>query len=129
MSAAVEDDFRLTTRNPLEEDTAEATIRPSALQEFVGQRKAKENLSVFIEAARSRAEALDHTLLYGPPGLGKTTIASIIAKELGVNFRVTSGPLLSKAGDLASILTNLQAQDVLFIDEIHRMHTTVEEVL
>lgn len=129
MSAAVEDDSRLTTRNPLGEDAVEATIRPSALQEFVGQRKAKENLSVFIEAARSRCEALDHTLLYGPPGLGKTTIASIIARELGVNFRVTSGPLLSKAGDLASILTNLQAHDVLFIDEIHRMNTTVEEVL
>jgi holliday junction DNA helicase RuvB len=104
-------------------------MRPQTLAEFVGQAQAKGNLSVFIEAARGRAEALDHVLLFGPPGLGKTTLAQIIARELGVNFRATSGPVLAKAGDLAAILTNLEPRDVLFIDEIHRLSPIVEEIL
>jgi Holliday junction DNA helicase RuvB len=112
-----------------EEDLSEATLRPSLFDDFIGQEQAKSNLRVFIEAAKSRKEALDHTLLYGPPGLGKTTIAQIIARELGVGFKATSGPLLSKAGDVAAILTNLQENDVLFIDEIHRLNASVEEVL
>jgi Holliday junction DNA helicase RuvB len=112
-----------------DEDTSEATLRPSYFDDFIGQSKAKGNLKVFIEAARTRSESLDHVLLYGPPGLGKTTIAQIIARELGTGFKATSGPLLSKAGDLAAILTNLQENDVLFIDEIHRLNTNVEEVL
>jgi len=115
--------------NRIEEDTSEVTLRPSFFDDFIGQEHAKNNLSVFIQAAKSRSEALDHVLLYGPPGLGKTTIAQIIARELGTGFKATSGPLLSKAGDLAAILTNLQENDVLFIDEIHRLNTTVEEVL
>jgi Holliday junction DNA helicase RuvB len=113
----------------IEEDTAEATLRPSYFDDFIGQEHAKGNLRVFIEAAKSRGEALDHVLLYGPPGLGKTTIAQIIARELGKGFKTTSGPLLSKAGDLAAIMTNLQENDVLFIDEIHRLNCNVEEVL
>jgi Holliday junction DNA helicase RuvB len=104
-------------------------MRPQTLAEFVGQAQAKGNLSVFIEAARGRAEALDHVLLFGPPGLGKTTLAQIIARELGVNFRATSGPVLAKAGDLAAILTNLEPRDVLFIDEVHRLAPNVEEIL
>ncbi|MDA0781186.1 MAG: Holliday junction branch migration DNA helicase RuvB [Rickettsiales bacterium] len=115
--------------NRIEEDMSENTLRPSFFDDFIGQEHAKNNLRVFIEAARSRSEALDHVLLYGPPGLGKTTIAQIIARELGTGFKATSGPLLSKAGDLAAILTNLQENDVLFIDEIHRLNTNVEEVL
>ncbi|PIR39185.1 MAG: Holliday junction branch migration DNA helicase RuvB [Alphaproteobacteria bacterium CG11_big_fil_rev_8_21_14_0_20_39_49] len=115
--------------NRIEEDMSENTLRPSFFDDFIGQEHAKNNLRVFIEAARSRAEALDHVLLYGPPGLGKTTIAQIIARELGTGFKATSGPLLTKAGDLAAILTNLQENDVLFIDEIHRLNTNVEEVL
>jgi len=111
------------------EDNAEGSLRPLSLSEFIGQEQARGNLRVFIEAAKSRKEALDHVLLYGPPGLGKTTIAQIISRELGVGFRQTSGPLLSKAGDLAAILTNLQENDVLFIDEIHRLNPNVEEVL
>lgn len=111
------------------EDNAEGSLRPLSLDEFIGQEQARGNLRVFIEAARNRKEALDHVLLYGPPGLGKTTIAQIVARELGVGFRQTSGPLLSKAGDLAAILTNLQENDVLFIDEIHRLSPNVEEVL
>ena len=111
------------------EDIGEVSLRPSLFDDFIGQEQAKGNLRVFIEAAKLRKEALDHVLLYGPPGLGKTTIAQIISKELGVNFKATSGPLLSKAGDLAAILTNLQENDVLFIDEIHRLSTNVEEVL
>lgn len=111
------------------EDNAEGSLRPLSLAEFIGQQQARSNLSVFVEAARGRKEALDHVLLYGPPGLGKTTIAHIISRELGVNFRSTSGPLLSKAGDLAAILTNIQENDVLFIDEIHRLNPNVEEVL
>jgi Holliday junction DNA helicase RuvB len=112
-----------------EDDTLEANLRPRHLGEFVGQQQARENLSVFIEAARARAEALDHVLFSGPPGLGKTTLAQIVARELGVNFRSTSGPVLAKAGDLAAILTNLEPRDVLFIDEIHRLSPAVEEIL
>jgi Holliday junction DNA helicase RuvB len=111
------------------EDNIEGSLRPLSLAEFIGQEQARGNLRVFIEAAKSRKEALDHVLLYGPPGLGKTTIAQIISRELGVGFRQTSGPLLSKAGDLAAILTNMQENDVLFIDEIHRLSPNVEEVL
>jgi len=104
-------------------------MRPQTLDEFVGQAQARANLKVFIESARRRGQAMDHTLFYGPPGLGKTTLAQIMSKELGVNFRMTSGPVLAKAGDLAAILTNLDANDVLFIDEIHRLNPAVEEVL
>lgn len=111
------------------EDNQESSLRPLSLKEFIGQEQARSNLKIFIEAAKTRKEALDHVLLYGPPGLGKTTIAQIVARELGVGFRSTSGPLLSKAGDLAAILTNLQENDVLFIDEIHRLSAAVEEVL
>lgn len=108
---------------------ADRALRPQTLDEFIGQQEARANLAVFIESARRRGEAMDHTLFYGPPGLGKTTLAQIISRELGVNFRMTSGPVLAKAGDLAAILTNLDARDVLFIDEIHRMNPVVEEVL
>ncbi len=114
--------------DPLPEDTDRA-LRPQALDEFSGQAEARANLRVFIQSARQRAEAMDHTLFYGPPGLGKTTLAQIISRELGVNFKMTSGPVLAKAGDLAAILTNLEARDVLFIDEIHRLNPVVEEVL
>ena len=114
--------------DPLPEDVDRA-LRPQALDEFTGQAEARANLRVFIQSARQRAEAMDHTLFYGPPGLGKTTLAQIISRELGVNFKMTSGPVLAKAGDLAAILTNLEARDVLFIDEIHRLNPVVEEVL
>ena len=110
------------------EDTDRA-LRPQVLDEFIGQAEARANLAVFIQSARQRGEAMDHTLFHGPPGLGKTTLAQIMARELGVNFRMTSGPVLAKAGDLAAILTNLEARDVLFIDEIHRLNPVVEEVL
>ncbi len=120
---------RLVDREPKPEDTLDTHLRPQRLEEFVGQAKAKQNLRVFIEAAKSRKEALDHTLFAGPPGLGKTTLAQIVARELGVNFRATSGPVIAKAGDLAALLTNLEERDVLFIDEIHRLNPTVEEVL
>ena len=112
-----------------EEDAAEVSLRPQTLAEFTGQRASRENLAVFIEAARARGEALDHVLLHGPPGLGKTTLAQIVARELGVGFRATSGPVIQRAGDLAAILTNLQPRDVLFIDEIHRLQPAIEEVL
>ena len=113
---------------PRPED-ADRALRPQALDAFVGQAEARANLRVFIDSARQRGAAMDHTLFHGPPGLGKTTLAQIIARELGVNFRMTSGPVLAKAGDLAAILTNLEARDVLFIDEIHRLNPAVEEVL
>ena len=113
---------------PLPEDVDRA-LRPQMLDEFVGQAEARANLRVFIQSARQRGEAMDHTLFHGPPGLGKTTLAQIMARELGVGFRMTSGPVLAKAGDLAAILTNLEARDVLFIDEIHRLNPAVEEVL
>jgi Holliday junction DNA helicase RuvB len=113
---------------PRPED-ADRALRPQTLDAFIGQAEARANLRVFIESARRRSEAMDHTLFHGPPGLGKTTLAQIISRELGVNFRMTSGPVLAKAGDLAAILTNLEARDVLFIDEIHRLNPAVEEVL
>ena len=114
--------------DPLPEDTDKA-LRPQTLDAFIGQKAARANLAVFIESARRRQQAMDHALFYGPPGLGKTTLAQIMARELGVNFRMTSGPVLAKAGDLAAILTNLDARDVLFIDEIHRLNPVVEEIL
>ncbi|MGI6497475.1 MAG: Holliday junction branch migration DNA helicase RuvB [Oscillospiraceae bacterium] len=110
-------------------DEAEYSLRPKKLSEYIGQEKAKENLSIFIEAAKMRAEPLDHVLLHGPPGLGKTTLAGIIATEMGVNLRITSGPAIEKAGDLAALLTNLNEGDVLFVDEIHRLNRAVEEIL
>jgi Holliday junction DNA helicase RuvB len=113
---------------PLPEDVDRA-LRPQMLAEFVGQAEARSNLAVFIQSAKQRGEAMDHTLFHGPPGLGKTTLAQIMSRELGVGFRMTSGPVLAKAGDLAAILTNLEARDVLFIDEIHRLNPAVEEVL
>ena len=111
------------------DDELDASIRPKTLADFTGQKQARENLSVFIKAARARGEALDHVLLAGPPGLGKTTLAQIVARELGVGFRATSGPVIAKAGDLAALLTNLEERDVLFIDEIHRLNPAVEEIL
>jgi holliday junction DNA helicase RuvB len=119
----------ITPSTSAEEVRFEAGLRPRALQEYIGQQKAKENLQVFIDAARGRGEALDHVLFYGPPGLGKTTLANIIANELRVNIKSTSGPVIEKPGDLAAILTNLEAGDVLFIDEIHRLSAVVEEIL
>lgn len=120
---------RLIDREKRHEDEIDTHFRPQVLDEFVGQSRAKENLKVFIQAARGRGEALDHVLFAGPPGLGKTTLAQIMARELGVNFRATSGPVIAKAGDLAALLTNLEERDVLFIDEIHRLNPAVEEVL
>ena len=121
-------DDRLTTPNRRPEDV-DAALRPKSLDEFVGQQAARENLRVFIDAARRRGDALDHVLFFGPPGLGKTTLAQIIARELGVGFRATSGPVIAKSGDLAALLTNLEDGDVLFIDEIHRLSPAVEEIL
>ena len=111
------------------DDDVDASLRPQQLSKFIGQEQARANLKVFIEAARARKEALDHVLFVGPPGLGKTTLAQIMARELGVNFRSTSGPVIAKAGDLAALLTNLEEGDVLFIDEIHRLNPAVEEIL
>lgn len=123
------DEERLTETKAVSEDIDETSLRPRSLDEYIGQKKVKENMRVFIEAAKRRREPLDHVLLYGPPGLGKTTLASIIAAELGVNIRITSGPAIERPGDLAAILTNLSDFDVLFIDEIHRLNRTVEEIL
>jgi len=128
-AATATDQNRLVGGERREEDALEASLRPKRLAEFVGQKQARENLAVFIAAARARNEALDHVLFSGPPGLGKTTLAQIVARELDVNFRSTSGPVLARAGDLAAILTNLEARDVLFIDEIHRLNPAVEEIL
>ena len=119
----------VTSTSILPEDSNEGSLRPRSLKEYIGQRKAKDNLSIFIEAARKRNEPLDHVLLHGPPGLGKTTLAGIIANEMGVNMRITSGPTIEKAGDLAALLTNLQENDILFVDEIHRLNRSVEEIL
>ncbi|MFT3730131.1 MAG: Holliday junction branch migration DNA helicase RuvB [Hyphomicrobium sp.] len=120
---------RLVSSARKDVDAFEATIRPQSLDDFVGQEQARANLRVFIKAARGRGDALDHVLFAGPPGLGKTTLAQILSKELGVGFRATSGPVISKAGDLAALLTNLEERDVLFIDEIHRLNPAVEEIL
>ena len=120
---------RLVSRTRAEEDAAEATLRPQTLDDFIGQRQVRENLKVFVAAARARGEALDHTLFHGPPGLGKTTLAQIVAREMGAGFRATSGPVIQKAGDLAALLTNLERHDVLFIDEIHRLNPAIEEIL
>jgi Holliday junction DNA helicase RuvB len=120
---------RLVTAERRDDDAADSSLRPQRLAEFIGQQQARSNLAVFIEAARARREALDHVLFVGPPGLGKTTLAQIVARELGVNFRATSGPVIAKAGDLAALLTNLEECDVLFIDEIHRLNPAVEEIL
>ncbi|HXT78395.1 MAG TPA: Holliday junction branch migration DNA helicase RuvB [Acetobacteraceae bacterium] len=122
-------DERTVSAERRQEDVAEASLRPQTLAEFTGQKASRENLAVFVQAAKSRGEALDHVLLHGPPGLGKTTLAQIVARELGVGFRATSGPVIARAGDLAAILTNLQPRDVLFIDEIHRLQPAIEEVL
>lgn len=131
MSIEFEDGMeeRIVTTSRIKEDESENSLRPKSLSEYVGQDKAKENLSVFIEAARMRGEPLDHVLLYGPPGLGKTTLAWIISNEMNVNIRITSGPAIEKGGDLAALLTNLNENDILFIDEIHRLNRSVEEVL
>ena len=120
---------RIVTPERRSDDVGDTALRPQLLSEFVGQAQARRNLSIFIEAARKRNEALDHVLFVGPPGLGKTTLAQIVARELGVGFRATSGPVIAKAGDLAALLTNLEERDVLFIDEIHRLSPAVEEVL
>jgi Holliday junction DNA helicase RuvB len=120
---------RIVAPQPGEQDQADTPIRPQSLDEFVGQRQLRDNLAIFIEAAKSRGEALDHVLFFGPPGLGKTTLAQIVARELGVGFRATSGPVIQRAGDLAALLTNLQPRDILFIDEIHRLLPAVEEIL
>jgi holliday junction DNA helicase RuvB len=120
---------RVTDAARQPEDNSEQSLRPLVLTDFIGQQKLRENLGIFIEAARGRDEAMDHVLFYGPPGLGKTTLAQIVARELGVGFRATSGPVITRAGDLAALLTNLQPRDVLFIDEIHRLSPAVEEVL
>jgi Holliday junction DNA helicase RuvB len=126
---SVSPERKLVAPERREEDAAESSLRPQRLSEFIGQEQARKNLGVFIAAARGRKEALDHVLFVGPPGLGKTTLAQIVARELGVNFRATSGPVIAKAGDLAALLTNLEERDVLFIDEIHRLNPAVEEIL
>ena len=123
------DDTIITSASILPEDLSEGSLRPRYLSEYIGQEKVKDNLRIFIEAAKGRSEPLDHVLLHGPPGLGKTTLAGVIANEMGVSIRITSGPAIEKAGDLAALLTNLQENDILFIDEVHRLNRVVEEIL
>jgi Holliday junction DNA helicase RuvB len=129
MNGPTSDEDRLVAAKRAEEDAAELALRPQTLGDFIGQKLLRENLKIYITAAKSRKEALDHVLFHGPPGLGKTTLAQIVAREMGVGFRATSGPVIQKAGDLAAQLTNLQPHDVLFIDEIHRLNPAVEEIL
>ena len=128
-SDASQENELITRSVVLPEDAGEGSLRPRFLNEYIGQERAKENLRIFIQAAKMRGESLDHVLLHGPPGLGKTTLAAVIANEMGVNMRITSGPTIEKAGDLAALLTNLQENDILFVDEIHRMNRAVEEIL
>jgi len=127
--ASEDEEDIITSTSILPEDANEGSLRPRTLGEYIGQKKAKDNLSIFIQAAKMRNEPLDHVLLHGPPGLGKTTLAGIIANEMGVNMRITSGPTIEKPGDLAALLTNLQENDILFVDEIHRLNRAVEEIL
>ena len=129
ISFSEDDEQQFVTSSVLPEDSNEGSLRPKSLNEYIGQKKAKDNLSVFIDAARMRNEPLDHVLLHGPPGLGKTTLAAVIANEMHVNMRITSGPAIEKAGDLVALLTNLNEGDILFVDEIHRMNRSVEEIL
>ena len=125
----MEDIDRILTDKEISEDNVQKSLRPRTFNEYIGQKLLKEKMSIFIRAAQSRNEAMDHILLYGPPGLGKTTLAGVIANEMGVNLKITTGPVLEKAGDLAAILTSLEENDILFIDEIHRLNTSVEEIL
>ena len=127
-SDAAQENELITRSVVLPEDAGEGSLRPRFLHEYIGQDRAKENLRIFIQAAKMRGESLDHVLLHGPPGLGKTTLAAVIANEMGVNMRITSGPTIEKAGDLAALLTNLQENDILFVDELHRMNRAVEEI-